>query len=332
MGIGIKATTFYLPEKTLANQELADMYSGWTAEKIYKKTGIASRHIAGEGEVVSDMAYGAAAELLKSERKESIDFILLATQSPDYILPTTACILQNRLGLSTNCGALDFNLGCSAYVYGLALAKSLIVCGVAEKILLIMAEAYTKHINKQDKSTRTIFGNGAAASLICECGGDIGNFVLGTDGSKYASLIIPSGGLKLPRTAATGREEADEDGNMRSADNLYMDGAEIFNFTIDIVPALVDETLKKNNLALSDIDLFVFHQANAYMLKYLRQKLNIPAEKFYINLETTGNTVSSTIPIALKMAEGDGSLKKGHLAMLVGFGVGLSWGAVVIRY
>ena len=332
MNIGIKNIEYYLPEKILTNNDLEKIYPDWSADKIYKKTGIMSRHIAGDYEVVSDLAYNAAVKLFKTVDKDSIDFLLLATQSPDYILPTTACILQDRLKLSIYCGALDFNLGNSAYVYGLALAKSLVKSKVAKNVLLIMAEIYTKHINKMDKSTRIIFGDGAAASLICECDADIGEFVFGTDGSGASNLIVPSGGLKIPRTSKTKQESIDENGNVRSADNLFMDGAEIFNFTIDRVPVLVKETLHKNNIPFDEINLFIFHQANAYILNYLRQKLNIPKNKFYINLKNTGNTVSASIPIAIKMAEYEGVLKKGDKVMLVGFGVGLSWGAVIINY
>lgn len=333
MSIGIKAIEYELPAKLLTNDELAQIYTDWSADKIFNKTGIASRHIAAEDECSSDLAERAAKKLFDSGviSPESIDFILLATQSPDYILPTTACILQDKLGIPQKAGALDFNLGCSAYIYGLAIAKSLINTGVAKNVLLLTAETYTKYIHPLDKSTRTIFGDGATATLISNCGHSIGEFDLGTDGSGKDSLIIPAGGNRLLQTEETARE-INDNGSIRSLDNLYMDGTEVFSFTIRVVPQSVDNILAKHNLKLDDIDLFVFHQANEFMLNYLRKKLKISKEKFYINMHDIGNTVSSTIPISLKRAEVEGRLHKGDKVLIIGFGVGLSWGSSLLTW
>lgn len=333
MAIGIKAIEYVLPKEVLTNEELAQIFSDWTAEKILTKTGIASRHVVSEGECASDLAEKAAQKLFESGviLPEDIDFILLATQSPDYLLPTTACILQDRLGIPQTAGALDFNLGCSAYIYGLAMSKSLINTGIANKVLLLTAETYTKHINPKDKSTRTIFGDAASATLICDEGHAIGDFDLGTDGSGKDVLIIPSGGAKLPRSEATAKEQEDN-GAIRSQDNLFMDGTEMFNFTIRVVPQSVKNILGKQNLVLEDIDLFIFHQANKFMLDFLMKKIKIPKNKFYVNMQDSGNTVSATIPIALKRAEEDGLLHKDDKVLLVGFGVGLSWGSTIITY
>lgn len=333
MSIGIRAIEYVVPENVLTNEVLAELYGDWTAEKIFAKTGIASRHIVAEEECASDLAERAARKLFETGVAEpaEIDFILLATQSPDYLLPTTACILQDRLGIPQTAGALDFNLGCSAYIYGLALAKSLVYTGIANNILLLMAETYSKYIHPFDRSTRTIFGDGAAATLVCEGGHAIGEFDLGTDGSGKDTLIIPSGGARLPLTAKTGQEYI-EGRTTRTHYNLFMDGPEIFSFTIRVVPKTVKKVLKKHHLALEDIDLFVFHQANKFMLDYLREKIGIPEEKFYICMEDIGNTVSATIPIALKRAEDDGRLQKGDKVLLAGFGVGLSWGSTIITW
>ena len=331
----ISAISYHLPEKRLSNDELAALYPGWTAEKIFEKTGIRERHISGDSETAGDLGEKAAKALFAEHAVDpaSIDFILLATQSPDYFLPTTACMLQNRLGIPTTAGALDFNLGCSAYIYGLSLAKGLIASGTAKNILLITAETYTKHIHPMDKSVRTIFGDGAAATLISAAETEgIGRFVLGTDGSGYDKLIVPSGGLRLSPSAETAVEVTDDSGNTRSQDHLFMDGTEIFSFTIVTVPRTVKETLEKNGLTMEEVDLFVFHQANQYMLEFLRKKCKIAPEKFYMNFADCGNTVSASIPIALARAVQDGTLKPGMKVMLVGFGVGLSWGATVVRW
>ena len=331
----IAKIAYYLPEQVLTNDTLAALYPGWTAEKILEKTGISARHISGPHETAGDLGEKAARKLFAehSVAPSTIDFILLATQSPDYYLPTTACLLQHRLGIPPTAGALDFNLGCSAYIYGLSLTKGLIAAEVAKKVLLITAETYTKHIHPMDKSVRTIFGDGAAATLVSAADAEkIGRFMLGTDGSGYDKLIVPSGGMRLKPSVETAVDRTDESENIRSQDHLFMDGTEIFSFTIATVPRTVTEILERNHLTLDDVDLFVFHQANKYMLDFLRKKCKIPDEKFYMNFADCGNTVSASIPIALARAEQDGALKPGMKVMLVGFGVGLSWGATMITW
>lgn len=307
----IKAIEYYLPEKILTNEQLALAFPGWSAEKIFEKTGISQRHIADVNEKASDLAYKAVQKLFVSgvSNPDDIDFLLLCTQSPDCILPTTACVLQDRLGLSTSCGALDFNLGCSGYIYGLSLAKGLIESGQAKNVLLITAETYSKYIKHDDRAVRTIFGDGAAATLIQGVKSDcpfIYPIVFGTDGKGANNLIVRD-------------------------NTLYMNGPEIFIFTLKCVPLVVAELLARMNKQLTDIDLFVFHQANQYMLDHLCEKLNIPEEKFYIYMENVGNTVSATIPIALWHAFADGKLQPGNLVMLVGFGVGYSWGGTIFK-
>jgi 3-oxoacyl-[acyl-carrier-protein] synthase-3 len=327
--------SYYLPSSSLDNDKIASHYNDpkWSATKIYRKTGIRSRHVV-KDELVSDLAVGAAERLFSEYGidRSTVDFLLLCTQSPDYFLPTTACLVQDRLGLPTSIGALDFNLGCSGFVYGLSLAQGLLSTGAASKIMMIMAETYTRHIHPMDKSTRTIFGDGAAATLL---DGDdaarIGKFFLGTDGSGGPNLIVPAGGMARPRSAETSKEETDEGGNIRSLDNLYMNGPEIFSFTLRAVPEMVRKTLEKNNLAGEDIDLYVFHQANRFILENLRERLEIPEERFYIDVEETGNTVSATIPIALRNALDKGLIGEGSKVLIAGFGVGYSWGATVLR-
>lgn len=320
---------YYLPNRKLTNLELAQQFPDWDYLGFEKKVGISERHIAGENETALDMAEKAALKLFEKIDKSTIDFILLCTQSPDYFLPTSACILQDRLGLNTNCGALDFNLGCSGYIYGLALAKGLLASKVATNILLVVSETYTKHIHQKDKVNRAIFGDAAAATLINSDSFTIGEFVLGTDGKGFQELIIKNGGQRnKPITNAAEYEYGS--GNITSDDHLYMNGPEIFNFTLTTIPSLVLETAEKNQLSLDDIDFFIFHQANEFMLNFLRTKIKIPHEKFCIDLSGTGNTVSVTIPIVLKNADSKNLIKKGAKIMLVGFGVGLSWGATII--
>lgn len=326
----IKDIGYYLPEKVLTNAELALRFPEWPAEKIANKVGITERHISAENETACDMAFKAAEKLFEknSALREDIDFVILCTQSTDYKLPPSACILQNRLKLKTNCGAFDIDLGCSGYEYGLAVAKGLIVAGVASNVLLLTSETYSKYINPEDKGNLTIFGDAATATLISTKGfAEIGSFELGTDGSGAEMLQVKTGGSRFPE--CTGLTSNDIDGNHKWDDYLFMDGGGIFNFTAEAVPAMVEQLLKKENLAESEINLWIFHQANKYMINYLRKIMGIDKSDFYVYMDKVGNTVSNTIPIALCEARKVGLLK-GNI-LLAGFGVGLSWGATILR-
>ena len=326
----IDAIEYYLPEKVLTNTEIAERFPEWSAEKVASKVGITERHISGDDETATDMAYQAAEKLLKANEgiREQIDFLLLCSQSVDYKLPSSSCILQNKLGLKTTCGAFDFNLGCSGYEYGLAVAKGLIVSGIATNILLLTAETYTKYIHPEDKGNMTIFGDAATATLISTEGfAEIGEFVLGTDGSGAENLIVRTKGARMPNV--TGKDSEDANGTIQWDDYLYMNGGAIFDFTSNVVPSMTEELLKKDNLKQDDIDLWVFHQANKYMINYLRKLMCIDKEKFYVYMDKVGNTVSSTIPIALVEARNEGRLH--GKVLLAGFGVGLSWGATILK-
>ncbi len=333
----IAAIEYYLPQTVVSSNDLAAEFPEWSVDKIEQKTGIQQRHIAGENECSSDLAEKAALALFASgaARPQEIDFVLLCTQSPDYFLPTTACLLQHRLGIPSTAGAYDFNLGCSGFVYGLGQAEGLIVTGQASKVLLLTAETYSKFIHKGDKSVRTIFGDAAAATLLTATESVrplIGPFVYGTDGAGAENLIVKTGGMRAPRTEKSGEAVEAESGNIRSADNLFMNGGEIFTFTLSSVPDAVTRLLAKADVSLDQVDLFVFHQANRYMLDHLRKRMKIAEDKFVIAMGHCGNTVSSTIPIALRDSLQNGKLKSGALVMLVGFGVGYSWGATLLRW
>ena len=313
----IAAIASHFPESALTNEELAADFPEWSPEKIFQKTGIRRRHIAAPRETAADLAFRAAERLFESHDRSQVDFLLFCTQAPDYFLPASACLLQHRLGLRTGMGALDFNLGCSGYIYGLALAQSLLDGGMAEAILLLTGDTYSRFIAPEDHSTRTIFGDAAAATLLTRASRSrLHSFVFGTDGSGAAQIIVESGACRhggaIPR--------------------LAMNGPEVFNFTLQVVPSLVEAVLRKAGLTPDQVDLYVFHQANAFMLEHLRRKLQIPPEKFVLALENCGNTVSSTIPIALQSAHGSGALKPGSRILLAGFGVGLSWAGCILEW
>src|SRR5579859_4526776 len=335
----LTAIDFHAPERVLTNSELAVQFPEWPAERIEQKLGIVERHIAAADECASDLAVKAAKRLFGQQvcQPQDIDYVLFCTQSPDYFLPTSACMIQHRLGIPQSAGALDINLGCSGYIYGLSLAKGLVETGQSQNLLLITGDTYTKFLHQQDKGVRMLFGDAAAVTLIQghahqdspnRCA--IGPFVLGTDGGGADNLIVKAGALR--KRSPSNQLVWDQNGNPTSDGSLYMNGGEIFAFTLDRVPRVVDALLSKAALGIQDIDLFVFHQANKYMLDALQMACRIPKDKFYVCLRNFGNTVSSTIPIALKTAASSGVLHRGARVMLVGFGVGYSWGATVIRW
>ena len=329
----IKGISYYLPDRVITNEELVKDFPEWSMEKITTKIGINQRHIAAEDETAGDMAVKAAQNLFDeySISPKEIDFLMLCTQSPDYFLPTTACILQERLNIPTSSGALDFNLGCSGYVYGLSLAKGLLFTGIAKNILLLTSETYNKHIHPKDIGNRSIFGDAAAATLISDSGfAEIGDFSLGTDGRGAENLIIHTGGFrhKSPKNDYINNEN----NTLFSSDHLYMNGSEVFNFTLEAVPPLVEDTLKKNNININDIDLVVFHQATKFMLETLRTVCGIEKDKFYYCMDTVGNTISSTIPIAIKDAQNKNEIVKEAKVLLAGFGVGYSWAGCVLWF
>lgn len=316
----IKAISYYLPEKVVTNEELLKEFPEWSVDKVAQKVGVDSRHLASEGETAGDMAEKAARILFKEHDidPQSIDFIMLCTQSPDYFLPSTACILQDRLGIPTSAGAFDYNLGCSGCIYGMAIAKGLIASGIAKNVLLLTAETYNKYLHPSDKSNRSIFGDGAAACLISTEGiAEIGEFSLGTDGSGANNLIVKTGAAR--QNQHTGMSVEDDEGHLWYDDYLYMNGGAIFNFTLDAVPGMMKDILTKNDLAKEVIDYFVFHQANKFMLNTIRKVCVLPKDKFYVNLTETGNTVSSTVLIGLKECIDNKSITAGMKVMISGF-------------
>lgn len=332
----IAAIEYELPANVLTNEDLAREYPTWGVEKIFSKTGINTRHIIDDDECASDLAVRACEKIFLNTavQRSEIDFIILCTQSPDYFIPATACILQARLGLPVTCGAFDFNQGCSGFIYGLGIAKGLVETGQARNVLLVTAETYSRYIHPGDKSVRTLFGDAAAATLISasEEGLGLERFRYGTDGSGAKNLVVPVGGSRNPKkTGVIPVEHVDDSGNIRTDENLYMNGSAIFEFSMTRVPQLFD-SLFDEDLGPGDIDFFVFHQANKFMLESLRRRISIPVEKYISEFENCGNTVSSSIPIALKSAHTKGKLKSGSRIVAIGFGVGYSWGGCIIHW
>lgn len=304
------------------NETLSKQFPNWDMDLIHKKTGIRVRRVAGPNECVSDLAVGAAERLFQRHGidRNSIDFLLLCTQTPDYPLPTTACLVQDRLKLRTSIGALDFNLGCSGFVYGLSLADGLIRSGAARRVLLITSETYSKYIHPTDRSLRTIFSDGAAATLIDAADEPcIGSFAFGTDGRGGDMLMVTEGGARPKETAIQPRKRK------RWPSALYMDGPELVKFTLEVVPPTIDRLLCEASWNRDDVDYYLMHQATSFMLEHLREKMQLDEAKLPIDLEECGNTVSSTIPILIHNLRCAGKLAPGKRSLMIGFGVGLSW-------
>lgn len=312
----------HLPERIETNQDLKVDNPKWDVELIASKTGIHQRHIAAPDECSSDLGVKAAEKLFSTYDVDpkSIDFLLFCTQTPDYPLPTTACLVQDRLGLSTSCGALDFNLGCSGYVYGLSLCDGLIRSGAAKRILFITAETYSKLIDSKDRSLRTIFGDGAAATLVeSHDRPSLSAFKFGTDGTGANTLLATKNGFRDSEDAIESRHRR------RWKSDLYMDGPALINFTIGSIPDLLKEIVADADMKMDEVGYYLFHQATYKMLSQLQQTLEVAEEKVPILLRDVGNTVSSTLPILIQQMRDRGDLTADQKNLLVGFGVGWSW-------
>lgn len=323
LNIGIRAIEYSLGSRQEVGSDLLKSNPEWNLPEIEGKTGVKTRHLSLRTETALDIGYRASRKLEESGFDfKSIDALIFVTQSPDYTLPTTACLLQDKLGLSTNCFAYDVNLGCSGFVYGLATSIALINASMANRVLLVCADTYTKYIAQNDRTCRPIFSDGAAAVIIePDSNVTTGPFVFGTDGSGGENLIV----------RGSGSREAVSTLNMPTK-NLFMSGQEIFMFTIKSIPKVVDLIVKKSNICIEDIDLFVFHQASKLVLTNIAKILKIPERKLFSNLSEIGNTVSATIPIALLDASRQSMLVGGQTVLICGFGVGYSWAGTVLKW
>jgi 3-oxoacyl-[acyl-carrier-protein] synthase-3 len=321
----------------VTNDDLQRENPDWEMSRIEAKTGITARHVAADDETALDLGYVASRRLLDRALvpQDEIDYVIFATQTPDYRLPANACLLQNRLKLGNDLGALDVNVGCSGFVSGLQLAHSLVVSGAARNVLLVTSDTYSKLIHPRDRTVRSLFGDAAAATLIGVAdgpGAGIGEFVMGTDGSGSAALQVPAGGCRKPHSPETAKAAEDPQGCVRSQDNLWMDGQAVFAFTLNTVPKTVSALLDKSSLTMEEVDWFVYHQANRFMLENLAKSSRIPPDKMMYHLETLGNTVASSIPLVIEAGVAEGRIQSGHRLMLLGFGVGFAWAGCLVTW
>ena len=318
----IKAIESSFPKNFETNSNLKSDNPQWNIEEIERKTGINKRWISSSNETAVDLAFKACEKILLKVDLNTIDTLILVTQSPDYFLPTSACILHEKLSLNKNTKCFDINLGCSGFVYGLSVATSYIQTHLSNKVLLVCAETYTKFIDKNDRTNRPIFSDAATATLITRSkDANIGPFLFGTNGKGYSNLIVKEGAAKSGYVC-----------NDKTQPTLHMDGSDVFMFTMSEIPKNVDDLIAFSEFKKENIDMFIFHQGSKIVLDTLQSKLSIPNEKFYSNLKLIGNTVSSTIPLALKDASDNLKIQANHIILISGFGVGLSWGSCLIKW
>ena len=332
----IVASSYWVPEGRLTHEMLSERFGTETMDKIASSSGILERRISAEGECASDLAYRAASDLFESAPNipaSSIDLVVFATQTPDYLLPTTACMLQDRLHIPKHAAALDINLGCSQYVYALAVAHSMIASGLRTRALVMTGDTVSKILHPQDRMVVPLFGDAATATVMeASTLGGFEDFIFGSDGSGAKHLIWPTSGLRLRPDAESGTPTTDKYGNVRSQNEMYMDGTAIFVFTLKTIPEVVGNLLRKNSISIADVDLFIFHQASEAIILASAKKLGIPSEKLHFKLHDVGNSGGSTVGIALTDAVLAGKLKPGMKVVLAAFGVGLSWSSALITW
>lgn len=303
-------------------------------EKSLSKVGVASRYIVDKNTTSSDLSVDAAKKLFEEHniRPEDIDFLIFCSGEFDHYTPTSAAIIQNRLGLPSSVGAIDIVSSCSGFIQSLGVAKGMVESVGMKNVLLLCVSTLTKEFHEKDFNSKFLFGDAATATLIsAREEASVGEFVFGTDGSRSEYLMIRDGGGRNPIGENSFKEEVNEYGNVTCRANFYMNGTGIFLFGMKTVPALVQDVLEKNNTSFDEIDFFVFHQANAFLLEALRKKMDIPKEKFIIHMEETGNTVSATIPIALNSILVNKQAKKGDTILFAAFGTGLTWAGTVVK-
>jgi 3-oxoacyl-[acyl-carrier-protein] synthase-3 len=333
MNLGILAIEYYLPEKILTNFELEELHPDWDMGKIFTKTGVKSRHIASETETALDISIKATEKLLNKNyiEKDKIDGIVFCTQSQDYLMPSNSFLIHKHFKFKSNVWTFDINLACSGFIYGLSIIRGMIETGMGKNVLFITSDTYSKYINNNDRSTKVLFGDGGAATLIGESNESmLVDVILESSGNNFDSFYIPAGACRMPKSEITKITE-NINGNIRSPENIHMNGFSVWEFISKTVPNQICLLLERNNLSIQQIDFFAFHQASRMTLNSLVKTLRIK-QPIFSNLELKGNLVSSSLPILIKDAIDANKIKRGDLILLSGFGVGLSWGSFLIKY
>lgn len=335
--VEIADIAYHLPERVVTNDELSRLHPEWDMDRVEARAGVLTRHVAAEGETALDLGAAACQALLERNRglADQVDGLVFCTQTPDYVMPPNACVLHERLGLGDDVLAMDTNLACSGFVYALAVAEGLIAAGSCTNVLVVTADTYTRLINPGDRAVRTLFGDAGAATWVRAAATSESGLLdvqCATSGKGYQKFYVPAGGFRTPRSEATSREETDQSGNVRTAQDIHMDGLGVLSFVTSKVPRQVRDLLERNNVTTGDLDLVVLHQASQMALDSLTRALKLDGDLVFRNLGSIGNTVSASIPICLAQAAEEGRTPPGSLVLLCGFGVGLSWASALVRF
>lgn len=331
----ITACHYVLPENIERNSELAERFGEKKMRSVEKISGIVSRRVAPKGVCASDLGFAAAERMIGRLNidKNEIDCIVFASQTPDYILPATAAVLHERLGLGPHCGAFDVSMGCPAFIYSLSVANGMIASGQCKKILLIVADTITKLINPLDSGLVPLHGDGAACFLVEKSDGERGveGVDFGTDSSLYRALIVKDGGFRNPLDESSKNPVPDKFGAVRSAKDLQMDGAAVFHFSLYKVPEEISKAMQKFGVSVADFDKVLLHQANRTMVAQIYKMLGVPPEKQFYFVEKIGNLSAASSAVLLVEALRRNAVAKNGRVLISAFGVGLSWGTAVLK-
>ncbi len=323
--VGIIGTGSSLPEREVTNYDMEKIVET-SHDWIVSRTGIESRRFADENTATSDLASEAAKKAMEAAgvTADQIDLIIVGTLTPDHIIPSTACIVQEKIG-AKNAAAFDLESACSGFVYSVAIGQQFITTGIYNHVLVIGAETMSKILDFEDRKTCVLFGDGAGAVVLGPVGEDKGilSFDLGADGSGGPALMVPAGGTRMPATPQTVKDRLHF---------LTMDGSEVFKFAVRTMPMTSKRAIEKAGLSVEDIDFMVPHQANTRIIGSAAKRLKLSTEKIYINLDRVGNMSAASIPVALDEAVRAGKIKDNDKVILVGFGAGLTWGSCVINW
>ncbi len=334
MRVSIESIEYALPDQIVTNDDLVREYPGWDMKRLVERTGVEERRIATANETAVDLGYRAclALDAKGALKADQIDALIFCTETPDFPLPPNSTVLHGLLNLSNNVMAFDITLACSGFVYAIGIARSLVLSRTAGRVLIVTADTYSRLIHPGDRSSRCLFGDGGAATIVGPGPGlEILDIDFKTSGVNHGRFIVHAGGSRIPRSDATCETTVDRSGNIRTAEHIEMDGFGVLSFFNSVVPQAVRNMLQRSNLSREEIDCYVFHQASLVALQGIARGLGISSERMVINLAKIGNLVSASVPIALRDAIDEGRLKSGQMAILCGFGVGLSWATALVK-
>ncbi len=332
-GVGITAMSACVPSQVYSNKNLGYLIPEEEIDNTIGNIGVAERRIAADDVTASDLAYKAAVKLMEDNNIDpaSIDVLLFMSQTSDYRIPATSCVLQDRLGLSKDTCCIDLSLGCSGYVFALSTAFAYASMDGVNRVLLLDGETFSKIVNKKDKVDWPLYGDGATATLVEKGNFEDSTFMLHTDGSGKCAVIIKEGGMRNRTTTETLLEKVEEDGNVRNGLEVFMDGMEVFNFAMSVVPKSVKQICAETGTTLDDIDWLVFHQANKFMTDFFAKRLKFDMGKVPYCIQKYGNTSSTSVPLTI-VSELNGKIKDGDRVVMCGFGAGLSWGVARVVF